>query len=193
MSGCADASAVNGAAVELFQLAALLMGDEAEAVRLVEETMAASEIDPCLDPAGARLQARQNVVAGALRRLRRSDPGSFAVVPRADADPVCVEDEDLTAVGISHAQLTEWLASDGRHDLRAWLAALPSAQRAIFVQRAVMGQGNAATGEALHAATGDTGQAPWTAQAVGEAYRLALCSLANSLAHSRAVLHPAAL
>jgi hypothetical protein len=189
---------VQGTAVELFQLAALLLGDQNEAVGLVEETMAGTEIDPCADPAAARRQARQQVLAGALARLRQSDPASFAVagdVPRATS--MCVEDEDLSAAGISQAQLTDWLASEGRQDLRDWLRALPAAQRAVFVQRAVLGQGNAATAEALQASEGTSegkgSSAWWTPQAVGELYRLALCSLANSLARSSGVLGAQAL
>jgi DNA-directed RNA polymerase specialized sigma24 family protein len=184
---------VQGTALELFQLAALLLGDQDEAVRLVEETMARTEIDPCADPASARRQARQQVLEGALGRLRQTDPASFAVSgDAAAANNVCVEDEDLSAAGISHAQLTEWLASEGRQDLRDWLRALPAAQRAVFVQRAVLGQGNVATAEAFQASApasdGKGGAGWWTPQAVGELYRLALCSLANSLAHSSGVL-----
>lgn len=183
--GCGDASLVQGAAAELFQLASLLMSDQGEAISLVEETLATVEIDPCLDPPTARKLTQQQVLALGLARLRELDPGSFAGVPGTGA-AVCVEDEPLSAAGISHAQLSEWLASEGRQDMRAWLAALPGAQRAIFVQRAVLGQGNAAVAEALDASS--SGAAPWSSLAVGEMYRLALCSLANSLAHSPAVL-----
>ncbi len=183
--GCGDASAVQGAAAELFQLAALLMGDQREAVELVEETLASVEIDPCLDPGAARKLTSQQVLARGLARLRQIDPGSFAGVPDT-ASSLCVEDEDLSAAGLSHAQLTEWLASDGRQELRDWLAALPGAQRAIFVQRAVLGLGNAAVAEALNASgSSATG---WSPEAVGEMYRLGLCSLANSLAHAPIVL-----
>ena len=187
--GCGDASVVQGAAIELFQLASLLMGDQAEAVALVEETLASVEIDPCLDPDAARLLTREKVLSLALAHLRLRDPGSFAGVPDAGSS-LCVEDEDLSAAGVSHAQLAEWLATAGepglRHDLRDWLAALPGAQRAIFVQRAVLGQGNAAVAVALDASGSGVGQ--WSPVAVGEMYRLALCSLANSLAHAPAVL-----
>ncbi len=187
--GCGDASVVQGTAVELFQLASLLMGDQAEAVALVEETLASIEIDPCLDPDAARLLTRQKVLSLGVARLRLRDPGSFAGVPEAGGS-LCVEDEDLSAAGVSPAQLVEWLATAGepglRHDLRDWLAALPGAQRAIFVQRAVLGQGNAAVAASLDASGPGDGQ--WSPVAVGEMYRLALCSLANSLAHAPGVL-----
>jgi len=178
--------------VELFHLASLLMGDQLEAVALVEATLASIEIDPCLDPAAARNLARQRLLTIGLGRLRAVDPASFAGLPAA-GNPVCVEDEDLSASGVSQAQLTGWLASAGRQDLRDWLAALPGAQRAIFVQRAVLGQGNVAVAEALNAAGAVSAEGPaaWSATAVGEMYRLALCSLANSLAHSPGVLRGA--
>ena len=181
--GCGDASVVQGTAVELFQLAALLTGDQAEAVRLVEETLASVEIDPCLDPAAARRLGQQELLTRAIEGLRVADPASFApAAGSSTGEQGCVRDEDLSQAGVSHAQLTEWLASAGRQDLRDWLAALPAAQRAIFVQRAVLGQDNAATAEKLQ--VGDAVPAAWTPEGVGEVYRLALCSLANSLAHS---------
>jgi hypothetical protein len=161
------------------------MGDQLEAVALVEQTLASVEIDPCLDPAATRRLTRQQVLQRGIGRLRQIDPGSFAGVP-ASSGSVCVEDEDLSLAGISHAQLTEWLANAGRQDLRDWLGALPGAQRAIFVQRAVLGQESAVVAEALGADA--HGRGSWTAEAVGEVYRLALCSLANSLAHSRGVV-----
>jgi hypothetical protein len=174
---------VQGTAVELFQLASLLMADQVEAIALAEATLASVEIDPCLDPAATALLARKQVVALGLARLREVHPGSFAGVPHTGSS-LCVEDEDLGATSISHAQLAAWLASDGRRDLRDWLAALPGAQRVIFVQRAVLGESNETVAASL--TVGDA--APWTAMAVGEVYRLALCSLANSLAHAPAVL-----
>ncbi len=183
--GCGDASVVQGTAAELFHLAALLMGDQGEAVGLVEQTLASVEIDPCLDPLAARRLTQKQVLALGLARLRQIDPASFAGVP-SELNPVCVEDEDLSVAGISPAQLTEWLASEGRQDLRDWLTALPGAQRAIFVQRAVLGEGNAAVAVALDAS--GNGSAGWSPSAVGELYRQALCSLANSLAHSSSVL-----
>ncbi len=188
--GCGNASVVQETAAELFQLAALLMSDQVQAVALVEETLASVEIDPCLDPPAARLLGRQQVLTLGLARLRQLDPGSFLGVP-GSSSPLCVEDEDLGAAGISKAQLAEWLATEGRQDLRDWLAALPGAQRAIFVQRALLGEGNVAVARALDASA--DGSPSWTPLAVGEMYRLALCSLANSLAHSPGVLAGASL
>ena len=184
-SGCGDASALQGTAAELFQLAALLMADQAEAVSLVEETLSLVEVDPCLDPAATRKLATEQVLTLGLRRLRHAEPESFDRVPDA-ANSVCVEDEDLSAAGVSQAEVAEWLADGGRQDLREWLRALPAAQRAVFVQRAMLGQGNVSVAEALDG-SGDE-SAHWSAAAVGELYRLALCSLANSLAHSPGVM-----
>ncbi len=189
--GCGDPSAVSGTAAELFQLAALLVGDPSQAVKLVEESLAGMEIDPCLEPAAARRLAEQQLLRRAVAVLRQNDPASFEKQPSA-AGAVCVEDDSLDAAGISQSQLAAWLAGEGRGDLRAWLAALPGAQRAVFVQRAVLGHGNAATAQMLAAPSARETVQGWTPEAVGEAYRLALCSLANSLAHTPAAMTEAA-
>ncbi len=186
-NGCGDANSMQGAAVELFQIASLLMGNSAEAVSLVEETVAAIVVDPCLDPVAARASAHRQMMALALDRLRESDPESFNTPPEvAGAGAVCVEDEDLDGSSMAQGQLAQWMATEGRRDLRTWLAAMPAAHRVIFVQRAVLGAGNEATARSLDV------QVPikpiWTPAAVRDVYRMALCSLANSLAHAPGVI-----
>ncbi len=182
--GCGDASAVVGMAAELFQLASLLVGEQERALGLIESSLAAMEIDPCLDPEAARERARACVVRGALRQLAADEPGAFHAHGSigAGADP-CIQDDDLEAAGVTQAQLRSWLDGGSRPELRrglrGWLEQLPVAQRAIFVQRAVLGQGNQAAAELLR----ETGE-EWTSKTVSETFRLALCSLANSLAHA---------
>ena len=180
---CGDSSALQGAAVELFQLAALLVGNESEAVGLVETTLASVEVDPCEDPVTAQKLTQESLLKGALTQMNREDPTSFAAVPLSGADAGCIEDDDLNATGISQGQLSTWLAGHGREDLRTWLRALPAAQRAIFVQRAVLGRGNSATAASLREATDAPISAGWTPEAVSNTFRQALCSLANALVH----------
>ncbi len=186
--GCGDAGAVQGMALELFQLACLLVGDETEALELIESSVATMEIDPCLNPEAAREQARACVVRGALSRIVAVQPDAFSQshATRDLHDP-CIQDDDLSAAGITPTQLRQWLEQQGkpelRQGLREWLDRLPVEQRAIFVQRAVLGQGNEAAAGLLREAAGPEAQG-WTAQNVSDTFRLALCSLANSLAHA---------
>jgi DNA-directed RNA polymerase specialized sigma24 family protein len=189
---CGDASSLPGTADELFQIAALLMGSGGAGLALVEETLASLEIDPCQDPETARQFARRQVLVQGARQLRTLDPAGFHAPQASTASGSgCVQDDDLTAAGISHAQLNRWLAGGGREDVRKWLAALPPVQRLIFVDRAVLGEGNAETALVLDGEQGSDGT-HWTPDAVGDVYRQVLCSLANSLAHAPAVVANAA-
>ncbi len=184
-SGCGEASAVQGIAVELFQLASLLVGDEAKALELIEHSIATMEIDPCIDPEAARTQARTRVTREALTRLVAAEPAMFAHgVQPALAHSPCIQDDDLQAAGLTPAELRSWIESQGKPELRKWLEGLPVAQRAIFVQRAVLGQGNEAAASLLREAGGAHG---WTAEGVSGVFRQALCSLANLLVHAPGV------
>ncbi len=187
-SGCGEAGAVQGMAAELFQLASLLVGDENRALQLIETSLATMAIDPCLDPEAAREQARARVVHGALAMLSQAQPGAFSHVVELDAQHApCVQDDDLQAAGITPAQLRAWLEQQEkpelRRGLRAWLEDLPLVQRTIFVQRAVLGQGNEAAASLLREAAGREAGG-WTPQRVSEVFRQALCSLASALAHA---------
>ncbi len=187
-SGCGEPGAVGGMAVELFQLASLLTGNEAQALRLVEDSLATLEIDPCLDPEQARAQARRAVVHTALVQLATAEPAALAAsgAAPADHDP-CVQDDDLRSAGLTERDLQAWLNQEQtptvREGLRSWIEALPATQRIVFVQRAVLGQGNEAALSQLREAWGEPGAA-WTPQVVGQAFRQALCSLANAMAHA---------
>jgi DNA-directed RNA polymerase specialized sigma24 family protein len=184
-SGCGDRALIAGEAAELFQLAALLVGDEAEAAALVVEVVSASDIDPCQETESLRKAARLEVLQTALAHLRERRPGSLAP-PSGPSVGGCIDNDDLSASGVSPSQLQAWLAGDGRHDLRQWLEQLPTAQRAVFVQRAVLGQDSDTAALVLREVEGDGGASSWTAETVGETFRMALCSLANRVAHSPA-------
>jgi DNA-directed RNA polymerase specialized sigma24 family protein len=170
-------------AVELYQLAALMLGNEGEAANLVESTVADVDVDPCASEEAAVDTARHHLVEAAVARMNEADPGAFTAPAEAPGPATCIEDDDLSAAGITAAQIAELLkgAGNGR-DLRNWLDQLPAAQRAIFVQRAVLGWNNAATAASL--ANGSGAKPAWSAAQVGETFRQALCSLANSLVHA---------
>ncbi|GGG94691.1 hypothetical protein [Silvibacterium dinghuense] len=169
------------AAVELYQLAALLLGRQADAVALVEEAFAGVEIDPCAQQEVAAGLVRERLLESVMARMAAEDPKGFvAPAPNDHAQGSCIEDDDLSAAGLTPAQLSEMIGGSGREEMRAWLEQLPAAQRAIFIQRAVLGRDNATTAASV---TG-SGGGSWTAQQVSDTYRQALCSLANSLVHA---------
>ena len=187
---CGDAGVVPGMAAELFQLASLLVGDGDRALGLIERSLATMEIDPCMNPVQAREQARACIVRESLAELALEQPAAFGTqaVGTMDHDP-CIQDDDLQAAGVTPAQLRSWLEQQAkpemRRGLRDWLEELPLMQRAIFVQRAVLGQGNEAAAMLLRE-TGGPQATGWTSQNVSDTFRQALCSLANSLAHAPA-------
>lgn len=184
-SPCAGSDAVvraESAAVEMFQFAALMLGNEAEALSLVENTVASVEVDPCADPGAARGLVRERVLDGALEIMQRQDPASFAEVPAPTQGGGCIEDNPASLSGDEIAKL---VAGADRGPLREWLARLNQAQRAVFVQRAVLGSSNADTARAINRhATPST----WTAEAVSSLFRQALCSLASSMLGSAPVV-----
>jgi len=151
---------------------------------LVEATVASVDIDPCADPAAAEDLVRERVVQGTLEIMYRQDPVSFATVPSSDPGSVCLEDDDSSPV--STIEIAELVAGTGRSTFRDWLSRLSQAQRAIFVQRAVLGRTNADTARAIN---GLARPALWTAEAVSSLFRQALCSLASSLVHSAPAAH----
>ena len=185
--GCGNEGAVSEIAVELFQLASLLVGSAGQALPLIENALGRMEADPCIDPETAREEARRSVVREALSHLAAVQPAAFASQGEAVAGAApCVEDDDLQAAGITPVQLRQWLDGQGEGELgrgpRVWLESLPLVQRAVFVQRAVLRQGNEAAAGLLREAGGMEARG-WTGEKVSGLFRQALCSLANSLAH----------
>lgn len=179
---CSDAVlTAEHAALEMYQFAALMLGSETEALDLVESTVAGVDIDPCADPAAAEGLVRNRVLEGALAIMHRNDPASFANVPEPDPCAPCIEDESAP---LSAPEISALVAGVGRGRLRSWLDRLSLAQRAVFVQRAVLGHDNAATATAINRFARPS---IWTAEAVGSLFRQALCSLASALVHSTEV------
>src|SRR5277367_5653736 len=105
-------------AVELYQLAALMLGDEAEALALVESTVESVEVDPCAPEDEAVDAARHHLVEAAVGRMSLAHPDAFAVPVQSDGPVTCIEDDDLSAAGISSAQIAELVngAASGEGD-----------------------------------------------------------------------------
>jgi DNA-directed RNA polymerase specialized sigma24 family protein len=178
-------------AVQLFQIAALMLGDEQEAVSLVEETVAKVETDPCAEATVAYAEARSLLVRTAMRRMAGLYPEAFAVPVQEPADAAsCIETDDLGAAGLTGEQFGALLSGTGRAGMREWLDRLAPALRAVFVLRAVAGQDGEQTAESLRQ-SGARGAQAWRRDQVGTAYRQALCSLASCLVSSRIALMPA--
>jgi DNA-directed RNA polymerase specialized sigma24 family protein len=178
---CNDSAAIESAARELYQTAALFVGDESEALQLVEETVASVEMDPCADGEAARSASSRELIQRALARV--ASLRSAEMHPSAAADlGGCVETDDLSAAGITREQLTGLLSGAGRVRMRHWLEGLGPVERSVFVLRAVLGRTGAESAHLLQQTTADS----WTEAHVGGAYRAALCSLASSLIHSAA-------
>jgi hypothetical protein len=178
---CNDSAAIESAARELYQTAALFVGDETEALQLVEETVASVDIDPCADGEAARGTASHELVQRALVRVASLRPAEMHPSTAADLGG-CVETDDLSAAGITREQLNGLLSGAGRLRMRQWLEGLGPVERSVFVLRAVLGRSGTESAHLLQQTTGDS----WTEAHVGGAYRAALCSLASSLVHSAA-------
>ena len=174
-------------ALQLFQIAALMLGDEQEAVSLVEEVVAKVEADPCAEGTLAYAEASALLVRTAVQRMAGLYPEAFVVPTAQPADAVCIETDDLGAAGLSGEQFGGLISGAG---MREWLERLAPALRAIFVLRAVAGQDGEQTAESLRQ-SGATGAQAWRRDQVGTAYRQALCSLATCLMSAQTALVPA--
>ncbi len=166
---------------ELFQTAALMLGDETAALELVEQSVAAVEMDPCADGAAARVSYGRELVQRALGRVAAQYPDQMQPAATIDLGG-CVETDDLGAAGITRQQLEELLSGSSRQRMRQWLESLGPVERSVFVLRAVLGRSSADAASLLS----NTTSATWNETHVGGAYRSALCSLASALVHSAA-------
>lgn len=171
------------AALELFQLAALLLSDESQAVTAVETAIRESEIDPCDNPEGARRVVRERVVAASIR-LASAENQDLLAAPKGASDlNSCLEEDDLSAAGISPSQLNEMVQGAGSGRMREWLEQLSPAPRIVFVLRAISGFSGEQTA-ALLAANGGPSAGGWTAESVSGIFRQTLCSLTSLLVQS---------
>jgi hypothetical protein len=163
-------------ALHLFQIAALMLGDEQEAVSLVEESVAKVETDPCAQGTLAYDEARTLLVHTAVQRMAGLYPEAFAV-PTAQPMDGCI-DTDLGAEELTGEQIGAMVSGAG---MREWLGRLAPA---------LAGQDGEQTAESLRQ-SGARGAQAWRRDQVGAAYRQALCSLATCLMSAQTSLMPA--
>lgn len=172
-------------AAQLYNLASMLVGEGEQSVRLVESAIANAEVSACHDHEEGRKSGQRALVAEALDLLAVRDPGGLAAPDGLEPASTCIEKDDLASAGISTEELEKMMGGPERERVRSWLESLPTVQRTVFVLRAVAGFSAAETATLLQT-HGGAKAAGWTPQAVREAFRQGLCSLASQLLHASA-------
>jgi len=172
-------------ASELYRIASMLLGEGEQTIRLIEQIVTGTDLSSGQDPAEVRHNATVQLGAGAIAVLHDRDATALAAPDSEDSGPVsCIEDDDLSAAGVTPAELEEMLTGPDNR-LRTWLEGLSIQLRAIFVLRAVAGLSSPEVAGLL-AEHGGPSAEDWTPDAVRAAFRQALCSLASQLLHASA-------
>ena len=172
-------------AAGLYTMASMMVGEGEDSIQLVETAVANAELSVCIEPEQARQVSRRALVTAALQLIADRDVTSLAAPEGLEPVVTCIEDDDLDAAGVSREELERMIAGPGRDRVRNWLESLPTALRTIFVLRAVAGFTASQASELLEANGGPLAVG-WTAEAVRELFRQALCSLASQLIHATA-------
>jgi hypothetical protein len=172
-------------AAELYGISSMLLGEGEEAVGLIEGVVANVDLPTCCDTAEARRKARLLLAADAITLLGQRDSSALAA-PCDDSGPAgCIEDDDLSAAGVTPDELERMITGPERHRLRDWLEGLSDSLRVIFVLRAIAAL-NSVEVAGLLSEYGGSAARGWTPEAVRSNFRQALCSLASQLIHATA-------
>ena len=172
-------------AAGLYSMASMLVGEGEDSIQLVETAVANADVSECSEPEEARRSSRQALVTAAIELIGKRDPDGLATPLGLEHAVTCIEDDDLDAAAAAREALETIIAGPDRDRVRNWLESLPAAMRTIYVVRAVAGFTAQETADLL-AAHGGRQAAGWTADAVRELFRQALCSLASQLIHATA-------
>lgn len=170
-------------AAGLYNLASMLVGEGEESIKLVETAIEKAEVSVCQDPALARANSRQTLCRAAIACLAERNPGSLAAPEGVVGVATCIEDDDLSAAGVSREELERMMSGPDRVRVKNWLEGLPMAVRTVFVLRAVAGMSGAETAGVL-GELGGPQAAGWTPEGVREYFQQGLCSLASQLIHA---------
>ncbi|WP_263351588.1 RNA polymerase sigma factor [Acidicapsa acidisoli] len=175
-------------AAELYGISSMLLGEGEEAVGLIEGVVANVDLPTCCDTAEARRKARLLLAADAITLLGQRDASTNEALaaPGDDSGPAgCIEDDDLSAAGVTPDELERMITGPEHHRLRDWLEGLSDSLRVIFVLRAIAALTSVEVAELL-SKYGGLAARGWTAEAVRSNFRQALCSLASQLIHATA-------
>ena len=168
-------------AAGLYSLASMLVGEGEDGIRLVETAVSRADITGCGgDARMARQSSRRELCSAAIETLVKRNPQSLAAPKDIEPATTCIEDDDLSAAGISTEELESMLAGPNRESVRRWLEGLSTETRVIFVIRAVAGFSSDETASLLADHGGPCARG-WTADGVRVAFRQGLCSLASQL------------
>lgn len=168
---------------DLYHIGSMLLGQGEETIELIEHVVANVDIPSCSDHVDARHKARLALGAQAIEVLRKRDAAALKAPAENSGSTSCIEDDDLSAAGVTHAELEQMLAGPEQQHLRTWLESLPVSQRAIFVLRAIGGLSSIELAVLL-AGHGGIEAEEWTPDSVRGSFRQALCSLASQLIHA---------
>lgn len=173
-------------AAELYRISSMLLGEGEESIRLIEQVVATVDLPAFRDHVEARHNSRLALGAQAIALLAERNPSALAAPAESESGPVsCIEDDDLSAAGVTPDELEQMISGPEGHRLRDWLEGLSISLRTVFVLRAVAGL---SSGEiaGLLAEHGGESALNWTPEAVRSIFRQALCSLASQLIHATA-------
>lgn len=180
-------------AADLYHIASMLLGEGEETIGLIERVVATVDLPSCCDHAEARHKARLLLAAEAISILRQRDSvahlASLAAPAEESGPASCIEDDDLSAAGVTPDELERMISGPEGRRLRDWLEGLSVSLRVVFVLRAVAGLSSPEVagllGEESDSATPEPDHF-WTPDAVRSTFRQALCSLASQLIHATA-------
>jgi DNA-directed RNA polymerase specialized sigma24 family protein len=173
-------------AAELYRISSMLLGEGEESIRLIEQVVATVDLPACHDHLEARHNSRLALSAQAIALLASRDAAALAAPAEEASGPVsCIEDDDLSAAGVTPDELERMISGPEGRRLRDWLEGLSVPLRAVFVLRAVAGLSSPEVAGLL-AEHGGASARDWTPDAVRSTFRQALCSLASQLIHTAA-------
>ncbi|WP_420239276.1 hypothetical protein ACOBR2_06785 [Telmatobacter bradus] len=170
-------------AVELYTLAAMLVGEGESSAQLAVTAVETSEVSACENPIAARKSARRALCRAALAQIAAANPATLAAPAATATVQSCIADDDLEAAGVSAEELQAMLSGPERDRVRTWLEQLSTPVRTVFVLRAVAGYCPIDTA-AMLAEFGGPQAAGWTPKAASDVFRQGLCSLASQLLHA---------
>jgi hypothetical protein len=162
----------------LYGMASMLVGEGEDSAQLVEAAIANADFSSSFEAGQAGIPTRKALCEIALDVLTRRDPGNLAAPVDLQHAVSCIGDDELDAGGVSSEELQQMLAGPELDRVRSWLEGLTVPMRTIFVLRAVAGFSAADTAAMLET-HGGPDAAAWSAEAVRELFRQALCSLAT--------------